>query len=333
MGVNYYLPPELEERRKKYLDIPQYKKTGGRNVGQGGPGSLDKFLAKRKREGEAFRHKHEAGVQQMRGDWMGIRDPLKNLGSAALEGLQMKQETENLIREGNIKALKNLIPPPSDRPPTKQQLMRQGMKNIQAEKQKTIEDIAKYRAANPLESDVGPQFVDKSGIKGAGVVHKPKAGDTVEAGDTTEELSDVNEVTAIEKDTAKSKIGEQVQNDGNQSVLTEWTTDQDVNEEATIVPGSEMAVSKEDNKQYQEDIVDKPPETKDPPKAEKKDGPFATAADTVNTLNSMIKGLSTIMANRNPDAKSATFANVDYFKNKMALDDWRKRMYGSQSRA
>ena len=94
-----------------------------------------------------------------------------------------------------------------------------------------------------------------------------------------------------------------------------------------------MAVSREDNKQYQEDIADKPPETTDPPKAEKKDGPFATAADTVNTLNSMIKGLSTIMANRNPDAKSATFANVDYFKNKMALDDWRKRMYGSQSRA
>ena len=47
----------------------------------------------------------------------------------------------------------------------------------------------------------------------------------------------------------------------------------------------------------------------------------------------MIKGLSTIMANMNPDAKSATFANVDYFDNKNALENWRKKMYGSQSRA
>ena len=325
MGVNYYLPPELEERRKKYLDIPQYKKTGGRNVGQGGPGSLDKFLAKRKREGEAFRHKHEAGVQQIRGDWMGIKDPLKNLGSAALEGLQMQQDTENLIREENIKALKNLIPPPSDRPPTKQQLMRQGMTERRQE-----------FSALKAEEARRAQFVDKSGITGEGEVDKIKAIDTVKAGSKTEEnliTNDLNNNDDVTKVVSRSKSDEQVQNDGNQSVLTEWTTDQDVNEEATIVPGSEMAVSKEDNKQYQEDIVDKPPETKDPPKAEKKDGPFATAADTVNTLNSMIKGLSTIMANRNPDAKSATFANVDYFKNKMALDDWRKRMYGSQSRA
>ena len=133
MGVNYYLPPELEERKRKYLDIPQYEKTGGRNVGQGGPGSLDKLLAKRKREGEAFRHKHEAGVQQMRGDWMGIKPAHQQI-----------EASKQAILEESIENLKDLIPPPSDRPPTKQQLMRQGMKNTQLERQQTIKDIAEY---------------------------------------------------------------------------------------------------------------------------------------------------------------------------------------------
>ena len=45
----------------------------------------------------------------------------------------------------------------------------------------------------------------------------------------------------------------------------------------------------------------------------------------------MIKGLSTIMANMNPDAKSVAMANPsDYFNNKKALEDWRKKMYRSQ---
>ena len=175
MGVNYYLPPELEERRKKYLDIPQYKKTGGRNVGQGGPGSLDRFLAKRKREGEAFRHKHEAGVQQMRQSWMGTKDPLKNLGSAALERLQMKQDTENLIREGNIKALKNLIPPPSDRPPTKQQLMRQRITentqyvNAVKNRLKGLKDIENNEA---IKSGNVDEEAKKQFLKGASIAYE-----------------------------------------------------------------------------------------------------------------------------------------------------------------
>ena len=79
-------------------------------------------------------------------------------------------------------------------------------------------------------------------------------------------------------------------------------------------------------------ISEGPGEPTDTP--EIKDGPFATAADTFNTVNSMIKGLSTIMANMNPDAKSVAFADpTDYFKNKNALEDWRKKMYGSQVRA
>ena len=82
-----------DEELEKFINPRTETKRNvrGGNKKKTGPGSLNKFIARRKREGEAFRNKHEASVQQMRESWMGI---------------------------------KGLLPEPTDRPLTKQQLMR-----------------------------------------------------------------------------------------------------------------------------------------------------------------------------------------------------------------
>ena len=234
MADKYSWMKDLTEEELNELINPKFKKTGGgRNQGSQGPGSWDKFVAKRKREGEAFRHKHEAGVQQMRQSWMGTKDPLKNLGSAALEGLQMKQDTENLIREGNIKALKNLIPPPSDRPPTKQQLMRQRITentqyvNAVKNRLKGLKDIENNKLNT---AKTGKELTPRDGSN-----VQPQSLQSRQIGDEKQ----------IRQEMVKPRQ--------ETSYLREWTTDDNVWDQGKKVEGSEMKIDRKDISQQERD--------------------------------------------------------------------------------
>ena len=164
-------------------------------------------------------------------------------------------------------------------------------------------------------------------------VEKERASDSLTAGSEQHRLEVENIENSLLSDNSeevKSNINLQEQHDGvsisDEERLRLTAEDQalasgKIERETTFGPEGVESIK----------INEGPGEPTDPPKAEVKDGPFSSTANTFNTVNSMIKGLSAILANRNPDAQNVAFADpTDYFKDKKALEDWRKRMYRSQ---
>lgn len=151
MGANYYLPPELEERRKKYLDLPDYKRTGGRTKRTStGPGPLDKAFANwKERKGQQWNQLSGAVTGAVEKGVETSSEVIQNIKDLHASGADWREGNRNWLMRGNREGNFTI-------PTNKRAEQRERMQNIQLEKEKTIKDIAAYREANPIEADVGP---------------------------------------------------------------------------------------------------------------------------------------------------------------------------------